>query len=252
MIIAIDMGNSRLKWALNENGAWLDKGGMPLAHIEKLADVVDNWPISTKNAHIVISNVAGEERGEKAFEILARRFSRISWVVASRICCGVRNAYDFPTKLGSDRWAALIAARARTAPHACLVVCAGTATTIDWLDSSGVFRGGLILPGTNLIRRALARDTAQLPLAEGCYSDEPHTTEDAIISGALHAQAGAIERMYAKIAADERASGLPVSCFLSGGAAYRIAPCLGIPFEVIDNLILEGIVCFGASAACSF
>ena len=92
------------------------------------------------------------------------------------------------------------------------------------------------------MRASLASNTAQLPLADGNFVREPRNTMDAIISGCLHAQIGAIERMFGQIATAPRAI-----CLLTGGAAQRIAPLLSIPFELTDNLILEGLLRFGAS-----
>jgi type III pantothenate kinase len=130
----------------------------------------------------------------------------------------------------------MVGARAKT-QGACLVVCAGTATTVDWLDAAGNFRGGLILPGLRLMCAALAKNTAQLPDADGEYRGEPRNTMDAIVSGCLHAQAGAIERMFARVSAEGEAL-----CLVTGGAAYRIAPCLEIPFRMEEMLVLDGLL----------
>ncbi len=111
----------------------------------------------------------------------------------------MRNLYENPERLGADRWAALIGARALH-PHACVVVTAGTATTVDLLSAAGDFLGGLILPGVELMQQALARGTAQLPLADGRFALQPRRTVDAIRSGCLQAQAGAVERMFRQIA----------------------------------------------------
>ena len=96
---------------------------------------------------------------------------------------------------------------------------------------------GLILPGMHLMLTALARGTAQLPHSRGCFRDEPRNTMDAIVSGCLNAQAGAIERMYARVAAEGRAE-----CLITGGAAYRIVPCLGIPYRMEATLVLDGLL----------
>ncbi|NTV09863.1 MAG: type III pantothenate kinase, partial [Zoogloea sp.] len=120
---------------------------------------------------------------------------------------------------------------------ACLVVTAGTATTVDVLDAQGLFRGGLILPGLELMRRSLAGNTAQLPFADGHFADFPQNTADAIFSGCLHAQAGAVERMFARIAGEPGAQ-----CLLNGGAAAELAAVLDIPFRPADNLVLDGLV----------
>ena len=109
-------------------------------------------------------------------------------------------------------------------------------TTADLLDGAGVFQGGVILPGLDLMRMSLARDTAQLPFADGRFEATPRRTADAIVTGCLHAQVGAIERMFRLVAADEGAL-----CLLNGGAAGNLAPHLECPLRLVDNLVLEGL-----------
>jgi type III pantothenate kinase len=118
------------------------------------------------------------------------------------------------------------------------VVMAGTATTIDVLDAAGHFRGGLILPGLDLMRKSLARNTAGLPEARGAYRDLPTNTDDAIVSGALHATLGAIERMAEQVC---RPASADFCVLLSGGAADMLAPHLDLPLQRVDNLVLEGL-----------
>lgn len=170
---------------------------------------------------------------------LAGRHADVLWLHASAQACGVRNAYARPEQLGADRWAALIGARGLLA-SACLVVCAGTATTVDLLAADGEFRGGLIFPGFDLMRAALAGNTAQLPLAEGEFKSLPRNTLDAIVSGCLQAQVGGIERMFAGIASEPGAV-----CLLTGGGAARLSPHLNIPLQLTDNLILDGLLRYG-------
>jgi type III pantothenate kinase len=147
---------------------------------------------------------------------------------------GVVNLYEDAARLGVDRWCALLGARSLTSAP-CVVVMAGTATTIDSLDGDGCFRGGFILPGFDLMRRSLAQDTAALPLADGTYSAWPRCTDDAITSGCIEAQAGAIERAVARL-------GNGAACLLSGGAAGVIGEHLGITHRRVDNLVLEGLL----------
>lgn len=237
-VVAIDAGNTRLKWGLHDGAGWADKGVLATSDAVWLSEAVDEWPA---HARIVVCNVAGPVVAKVISAKLAERHADIVWLQASAEACGVRNTYDCPEQLGADRWAALIGARAQRT-GACLVVCAGTATTIDLLDASGEFSGGLILPGFDLMRAALARNTAQLPLAEGEFRATPRNTMDAIVSGCLHAQAGAIERMFSGIAGEPGAL-----CILTGGGAARLAPHLNIPLQLTDNLILDGLVRFGTS-----
>ena len=238
MNIAIDAGNSRIKWGVHDGTGWLDSGVLATADVAWLSEAADEWPA---DARVMVCNVAGSEVAATLSALLAGRHARVSFLHASAEACGVRNTYEFPGQLGADRWAALIGARALL-EHACLVVCAGTATTVDLLDADGVFRGGLILPGFDLMRAALADNTAQLPLADGVFRSEPHNTMDAIVSGCLQAQLGAVERMFAAIATAPGAR-----CLLTGGAAAPLAAHLKIPFQLADNLILNGLVRYAES-----
>ena len=118
-----------------------------------------------------------------------------------------------------------------------MVVVCGTATTIDILASDGVFKGGIIMPGVGLMLRSLHEGTAALPDQGGEFIAYPTQTVDAIASGCQHAQAGAIERLYAV----EHRVTPDIVCLLSGGAAGAVAPRLSIPFQLHDNLVIEGL-----------
>jgi type III pantothenate kinase len=233
MIVAIDAGNSRIKWGIHDGSAWREQGDLPTENVDRLDDIAGRWPSA---ADAVACCVAGRSVEAAIEAAVAASGRRLCWVRAAPCAHGVRNGYEVPERLGSDRWAAMIGARAKT-QGACLVVCAGTATTVDWLDAAGNFRGGLILPGLHLMCAALANNTAQLPDADGEYRHEPRNTLDAIVSGCLHAQAGAIERMFARVSAEGDAL-----CLVTGGAAYRIVPCLEIPFRMEEMLVLDGLL----------
>ena len=233
MIIAIDAGNSRIKWGIHDGVSWQDRGHFPTEAAAGFSQIAASWPADSR---IVACNVAGLEVEANIQQALSGLRFRPRWVRSEAYAFGVRNGYERPESLGADRWAALVGARAKM-QGACLVVCAGTATTVDWLDSAGNFRGGIILPGVHLMLSALAGSTAQLPLASGEYRAAPRNTMDAIVSGCLHAQAGAIERMFAGVAGEEGAV-----CLLTGGAAERIAPCLGIPCRMEETLVLDGLL----------
>jgi type III pantothenate kinase len=234
-ILTIDCGNSVLKWGLHRDGAWVRQDAAPLGAIVGLDP---QWRALGPVDRIVISNVAGQAVGAEIERLVARWPVRPIHVVPKRSECGVVNGYEQPERLGADRWAALIGARSiERAP--CLVVDAGTATTADILGADGTFRGGVILPGIDLMKRALAQHAAQLPLSEGHVVPEPRRTVDAIETGCLLAQAGAIERLHAGMEPGAR-------CLLSGGNAPKIARALRIEARVVDNLVLEGLLKIGA------
>lgn len=232
MRLCLDSGNTRLKWGFHDDGCWQATGALAQADITGLSGVLATMPHPER---IVACNVAGDDARVVIEQLAGDMGVAIDWVVSCIEQCGVRNSYADPAQLGADRWAALIGAHALH-DGACLVVNAGTATTIDVLDASGMFRGGLILPGIDLMRAALARNTARLPLAAGEFAPLPRNTADAIVSGSLQATAGAIDRMFGGIMAEPDAV-----CLLSGGAAGNVAALLDIPVRRIDNLVLEGL-----------
>jgi type III pantothenate kinase len=231
VILAIDCGNSWLKWGLHDGRTWARQGSLPLHDLDRAG--ID-WAEMPRPSAIVVANVAGDAARE-ALEKVLRRFDRAPiWVSAQASQCGVINGYANPSQLGADRWAALIGAR-HLYPGPSLVVMAGTATTVDLLSASGLFRGGLILPGIDLMKRSLAEHAAQLPLARGEFAEEPRNTADAIETGCLLAQAGAIKSMFSR---SEHGS----VCVCSGGYALRVAGRLDVPLRVVDNLVLLGLV----------
>lgn len=238
MILLVDVGNTRIKWRVVETTAALraiEEGALVHDALDQLGAVRLRHPDLRR---VLGCNVAGAAAARRIATACAGL--DVEWLQPGAALAGVRNLYAHPAQLGADRWAALIGARALH-PHACLVVTAGTATTVDLLSSEGDFLGGLILPGVDLMLNALARGTAQLPLAEGRFSLQPRCTVNAIRSGCLQAQAGAVERMFRQIASEAEAI-----CLLGGGAADSFAQLLEIPVRRVDNLVLSGL---GAIAA---
>ena len=120
-----------------------------------------------------------------------------------------------------------------------LVVMDGTAVTVDALDASGRFLGGLILPGFGMMLRALEMGTAGLKVPTGEVVDFPTNTSDALMSGGANAIAGAIERQYRKLL--DRTGQEPM-LFITGGAAVKLTPITDLPFETVDTLIFEGLL----------
>lgn len=241
--LLMDIGNTFLKWGLFQPGAdggarenRLDSGHLLLEEIPALPTQFAKFPAP---ARIVISNVAGTRVRAATIRVLEVWPDAPApyWLVPQDEQCGVRNSYRNPAQLGSDRWAALIGARYLMGPRAAMVVVCGTATTIDFLSADGVFKGGTIMPGVGLMLRSLHEGTAALPDQGGDFFDYPTQTVDAIASGCQHAQAGAIERMYA------HESGVvnDLTCLISGGAARAVIPRLTIPHQYHENLVLEGL-----------
>ena len=246
-ILVIDVGNSRMKWAMRGPAGWTARGAVAIQDIGSLT--VRDWQNLERPARAVGVNVAGEAARVRVEGQLSRWRMPIEWLAAAAEAGGVRNGYEHPGQLGADRWVSLIAARRRAiaaneaSPRSCIVVNAGTAVTIDALDANGVFRGGLILPGINLMLRALADNTAALRLQRGEFKPFPATTADALFSGAIQAVCGAIEQMRWQV----RDDGGEITCYLTGGSAPDIAPHLAPRVEHVENLVLEGVLVLALS-----
>jgi type III pantothenate kinase len=238
-ILAIDAGNTRIKWGVHDARAWTATGAIETARAGELPESLRG----IKAAGLAIaSNVAGaavQAAIEAACKGLVVRFVRSE---ASQL--GVTNGYRDSSQLGTDRWVALIAAHHARPGHK-LVINAGTALTIDALTGDGRFLGGLIVPGPALMRRSLDRATAALRESEGAVRDFPASTPEAIATGAVLACAGAADRLAKSMDAHGTPPGLII---LSGGAARELAPALGLPHELHENLVLDGLQLIARSA----
>lgn len=235
-ILAIDSGNSFIKWGLYADNLWVKKGKVLYSEVSTLKEEFSDLPRPTL---IVISHVA-RVIARSQLDILVSIWStRTHWVVAQAFQCDVLNGYANPAQLGSDRWAALIAAW-KIRHHACLVINVGTAVTIDALSDSGKFLGGIIIPGIHLMLNSLLSGTQLIKTDTGSYRDFPQNTNDAIQSGVVQCLVGAIERMYNLLSLQQDH---PIeACIISGGGASSLTPFIKIPVTIVEDLVLEGLV----------
>ncbi len=234
IVLAIDAGNTRVKWGLHDGIRWRARAWVATAQVGRLKAAFVQLP---RPHAIVISNVAGSSLRDKLRQTLPAAPAP-QWIRSAREAAGIRSSYAAPAQLGCDRWAALIGAR-RLFGCAAVVVNAGTALTVDALTTDGVFAGGMIAPGVQLMRHALADNTAGLKLRTGRFSFFPDSTGDAIMSGAINASCGAIERMARFL--EDAGEAAPL-CVISGGGAALLAPHLNLEVKLVDNLVLEGLL----------
>lgn len=242
-LLALDIGNTRLKWAYfdgTDGETILSRGAMFIAELEQFlarAEVAAMKPASIAGSHV--ANAATRRRVE---ELLASLGHQVNWIESTATACGVKNNYEEPARLGTDRWAALIAAwQRKLAP--CLVVSAGTALTVDQLDERGYFLGGAIVAGYHAMLGGLAGNTAALSVDAGDWAARPRNTRDALATGAIDAMVGAIERGYERLAETLAQHGVQTKpkVVLTGGSAYRLASQLRSDSVVIETLVLEGV-----------
>ena len=164
-------------------------------------------------------------------------------MVAAEAEAGLTNGYDFPPRLGADRWVAMIGARhhmlRRGPARPIILVMVGTAVTVEAIDQHGRFLGGLILPGHGIMLRALESGTAGLHVPTGDVVEFPTNTSDALTSGGTFAIAGACERMYQNLF---RHCDMQPLCLMTGGAGWKMLPSMTRPYELVESLIFDGLL----------
>ncbi len=243
--LALDIGNTRLKWAHyaapRPDAPLLAQGAEFLENIEKLTEGA--WQHLPAPSYILGCAVAADAVRRRLQEQLDAWEVAPQWVVASEAEAGLRNGYDHPTRLGSDRWVAMIGAYHRMlsqgAARPIVLVMVGTAVTVEALDAEGKFLGGLILPGHGIMLRALESGTAGLHVPTGEVRPFPTNTSDALTSGGTYAIAGAVERMVQHVRSH---CGAEPKCIMTGGAGWKMAPSMSVPFELVDHLIFDGLL----------
>lgn len=238
MTLLIDVGNTRIKWALMRPAGVEPGGSAVYCGCAPEALLADWTQLSTPTAVWAVSVASAEVNAQLSLWVDAHWGLELRWLRSAALARGVINGYHQPERLGADRWAAIIGARARR-PGSAVVVDSGSAVTIDAVDADGRHRGGVIFPGVSLMRRSLKQGTAQLPLVE----DQGVTvfgrdTASAIASGTLLSVAYAVQALADQMAAE---LGARPSYWLTGGDAAALLPYLETRFEHAPHLVLEGL-----------
>ncbi len=250
MILLIDAGNSRIKWALAEGNQLSSIAGASLCDADVNAVLRTDWSDMPRPEAVLVANVAG-----KAVAAALRDWMRSTWkleaefLVPRRSACGVVNAYADPQRLGADRWAALVGVRGLVSGAACVVDC-GTAITIDVLAANGDHLGGLIIPGLRMMRRSLIEGTQGIPAqvdgqGEVQVSLLARDTRGGLNGGTLYAVVAVIDRVIADVSTELR----PGATFvLTGGDAPQILPLLAHRYRHEPDLVLRGLAVLAQSA----
>jgi type III pantothenate kinase len=242
MLLVVDAGNTRTKWAhVDARGALTNPGGCANTEFSATAFKKALKGVSK----VMIANVAGEGMQAKLSECMPQRV-QVVFVKPQAEACNVTNRYAEVETLGVDRWASLVAAWHITGQPT-VVVNAGTAVTIDALaknpNKKGVFLGGTIMPGLWLMRESLLQSTAiPRPEGEGEEMMFPDNTRDAIQSGRINAVVGAILLMLKQL---ERHSAFLPRLVISGGDASKIDEALKPHLKrviIAENLVMQGLV----------
>jgi type III pantothenate kinase len=248
MNLLIDIGNTRIKWATGAGGAFEETGelvhrGQDLAGVLEFLGQFDAIPAAVRGA-----NVAGAATGQAIADAVRARWNLSIEFARTQASAGpVRNGYHDHGQMGVDRWLAILAAYERYHQPIC-VVDVGTAVTIDQVDGTGVHLGGLIVPGLDLMKRALISDTGDIAGQVGADHKVSgaenlglgRSTAEAIDGGTLAAICGLIERCREELSHRYGDTVL----VLTGGDAERIMPHISTPLEHRPLLVLEGLMIY--------
>ncbi|MEX0431662.1 type III pantothenate kinase [Spiribacter insolitus] len=237
--LLIDVGNSRTKWILAEDGHV--RGAARAVGHDDLVPLYDEWAaLRAAPQRVRGVSVGGGEAVAAIDQWITDHWGLApQWLQTPALGGGIRVAYADPGQLGTDRWLAMVGARAADYLPACIVDC-GSAITLDVVDSQGRHQGGLILPGLSAQQAGLASVAPRLPTVDLATKTPflTNNTHDALASGYLHGTAMALQGLIrrAMAASTERLTPL-----FTGGDATLIARYLDMDVRLRPDLVLEGL-----------
>ena len=237
--LQLDIGNTSAKWRLVNGNKVISRGDYQ-SNDESSQQRLLNCCESLD--HIWISSVT-----TTASELLLSRLLENQWGIAPWFARsesrtgGLINSYEEPSRMGVDRWLAMLAGREQKKSRLC-VIDGGSALTIDIVSADGRHEGGYIIPGAALMERALLLDTDRVRFDEEVgYGLSPGTsTAHAVRHGIALAQAGAIT-LALEQAADE-----PMAILFCGGAGQSLMELVDRGGEVVPDLVFEGLAIMAA------
>ena len=276
--VAVDVGNTAVKLAVRHGNSVADRS-IPIHTQAWPAEAIDwvSGQLGCQNIRWLISSVH-RSATETLIRAIEDRPSQVDSVkVIHHHDIPMKVLVDDPTTLGIDRLIGAFAAvnlshdvlandvlasdtlesdetpaRGILSRGGMVVVDAGSAITVDWVDHEGSFRGGAILPGLRLQAKSLATGTDALPEIDwngDWKAFLPATnTRDAIFGGILLGTAGAIDslsRHYLGQDASEIKNGGDAKIVLTGGDAAAISAHLGCPHRCLPHLVCHGLLELG-------
>ncbi|MHB1057987.1 MAG: type III pantothenate kinase [Rhodanobacter sp.] len=239
MRLLLDLGNTRLKWALQaQPDGWLARGAVDWQE-GAATELESAWTGLPRPGRVIAASVVDAVREAQVTAVAEHLFACTPhWLRTPASACGVHNAYAEPGRLGVDRFLAMVAAHADG--HApCVLAGVGTALTLDALAADGRHLGGLIAPGPFLMQQSLLGATARVrPERPGEILELADNTADAVASGCWQAAAALIERFATRTAPR---FGTAPGLILGGGDAARLQPLLSMPARLSQDGVLRGL-----------
>ena len=240
MQLLLDIGNSSVNWAIEKKDDFSSSGAFAYSNETFQQDVAENFSNIKTPSSVIVSNVAGNE----IFHSL-NNWTNTQW----QLECWqpevlteykhLKNSYQDTTQMGLDRWLSMVASWEMNQSALCLVSC-GTALTIDLIDNNGSHLGGYIIPGIELMQKALVDNTVQI---NSDIKKEPsisyaNDTQTAINNGAFIATVSMIDNVIDRFLTELNTE---AKCIISGGMANLMQPLLRHSFSYEPNLVLKGL-----------
>jgi type III pantothenate kinase len=236
--VVVDVGNTAIKWGRCADGHVTEACSLPSDSLPAWREQAATWRLPSPIVWVV-TGVHPQRRS--AFAEFASQRGDTVHVLSAAASLPLRVELDKPDHVGIDRLLDAVAANSRRrAGTPAIVIDAGSAVTVDWLDEDGVFRGGAILPGLRLMAAVLHEHTALLPsiaLPRAAPALPGTSTIAAMSAGIFWAVAGGVRALIEQYAAGMKG---PPQLFLTGGdgpVLHTILP----EAEPWPTMTLEGI-----------
>lgn len=241
MLLAIDIGNSKTLFGIFRGKKIISRSKYPTPSINQQSFSARIRKIfkGKKIDGIVISSVVPDITPK-----LTRCIRQISGLkplcVSPDLKLGIRLGYKNPKHLGQDRIANAVAAY-KIYRGPLIIVDYGTAITICCITKNGFYKGGIILPGIDMITSSLAQHASLLPHVKKIKKPERligTDTEESIISGVVYGINEMVDGIIRKI---KRKAGYKPKVLSTGGAAKFFFP-ISKEIDMIDSdLTLKGL-----------
>lgn len=235
MRLLVDIGNTRTKYVIEQQGE------LSLIQSERNEFINDKWleSIASSVKTIIVASVSKAYLADVFSTYASQREIEFLKVTSESKRFGVISSYKQPTTLGIDRWLTLLAANKIYSNKNVLIVDAGTATTVDLLDMTGVHLGGWILPGIDVLFNSLLLNTSQV-LATQAVAPElsfGKSTSEGVNNACWAATLGFIEQAIKQ--AKEQV--LLDKILLTGGNAEKLGTLLSAKHDIVDELVFLGM-----------
>jgi len=247
MRLLIDIGNQRLKWLAKDTGGSIcGRGAIHHHAVSFEVEMKTQFEKLSKPDSVWVVNVSQQGITDKVV-----RYVQDKWAVSAnhirsvREAAGVINGYARPIQLGADRWAAMIAARKLVKPIlGVIVIDAGTAVTVDYVDSKGCFKGGVIFPGFGTMKKALNAHTEKITISPVTNGERQSIdmlnvdTRWAVVNGANLAVVSAIDGGILRLT---KRIGERVKALITGGDAGWVMAMSAHRLRLEEDLVLQGV-----------